>query len=682
MSTRSFSGKAIAIWNGWEVRVLVLFSLFLQIVLIILGNRRKYKAKNWLRICLWVAYLSADWIATVALGVLSYREAAKKTPSRKAKPVIMAFWAPFLLVHLGGPDTITAYALEDNELWPRRLLELVVQFSVALYVLIRSWSSAPVNFLAIPMLIAGIVKFGERIWVLRSASNDVFRDSMLPRPDPGPNYAKFMDGYSAKKAEGFKISVGTITDTPTVVRRNNFPDALHEASYFFRIFKRLFADLILSFQDRENSRSFFLHTEMSYKKAFEVIEIELGFMYDLLHTKASLIHSRLGSICRFVSLSCTISTFIAFLIVDKTDHTKTDKIITLLLLVGAIVLEIYAVIVLLSSDWTMLWLSKQKKPLVGLISKANSFFQSCFGLCFLVPRNKRWSNSMEQYNLTGHCIKLKSIKGSHTKKYNNKMLEKYWYKNLEPVPEGLKKRIFEQLKNASSISDIRVSKQLFAYIGDDDEAKKCILNLAQSMEVDFDETILRWHIATDLCHYNDLDNDSETVKNLICKSKLLSNYLVYLLVMCPYMLPSGIGQIRFQDTCAEAIEFIEEREYISDENKACEVLFKVNTEIPPSQIKGDRSKSVLFDACILAQSLQFLETQNNQSTEQKWERISQVWVELLSYAASQCRWNYHARQLRQGGELLTHVWLLMAHLGITEHFQISQGHLRAKLLLT
>ena len=260
MLTKSFSGKAIAIWNGWEVRVLVLFSLFLQIVLIILGNRRKYKAKNWLRICLWVAYLSADWIATVALGVLSYREAAKKTPSCKAKPVIMAFWAPFLLMHLGGPDTITAYALVDNELWPRRLLELVVQFSVALYVLIRSWSSAPVNFLAIPMLIAGIVKFGERIWVLRSASNDEFRDSMLPRPDPGPNYAKFMDGYSAKKAEGFKISVGTITDTPTVVRRNNFPDALHEASYFFRIFKRLFADLILSFQDRENSRSFFLHT--------------------------------------------------------------------------------------------------------------------------------------------------------------------------------------------------------------------------------------------------------------------------------------------------------------------------------------------------------------------------------------------------------------------------------------
>ena len=43
--------------------------------------------------------------------------------------------------------------------------------------------------------------------------------------------------------------------------------------------------------------------------------------------------------------------------------------------------------------------------------------------------------------------------------------------------------------------------------------------------------------------------------------------------------------------------------------------------------------------------------------------VSNVWVEILC----------HAQQLGRGGELLTHVWLLMAHLGITEQFQISKG---------
>ena len=48
----------------------------------------------------------------------------------------------------------------------------------------------------------------------------------------------------------------------------------------------------------------------------------------------------------------------------------------------------------------------------------------------------------------------------------------------------------------------------------------------------------------------------------------------------------------------------------------------------------------------------------------KWEMISNVWVEMLAYATFHCRGNYHAQQLKQSGERLTHVWLLMAHFGI------------------
>ena len=108
----------------------------------------------------------------------------------------------------------------------------------------------------------------------------------------------------------------------------------------------------------------------------------------------------------------------------------------------------------------------------------------------------------------------------------------------------------------------------------------------------------------------------------------------------------------------------------------CEMLLNVNTQVPPAQVKGDRSKSVLFDSCRLARDLQSISDK-----DQKWRMISDVWVEMLSYAACHCRGNYHAQQLRRSGELLTHVWLLMAHFGLTEQFQISQGHARAKLVL-
>ena len=61
--------------------------------------------------------------------------------------------------------------------------------------------------------------------------------------------------------------------------------------------------------------------------------------------------------------------------------------------------------------------------------------------------------------------------------------------------------------------------------------------------------------------------------------------------------------------------------------------------------------------------------------------MSEVWVELLSYAASQCGANTHVQQLSKGGELVTFVWLLMTQLGLGDQFRVEAGHARAKLLV-
>ncbi|GKV40228.1 hypothetical protein SLEP1_g47895 [Rubroshorea leprosula] len=39
-----------------------------------------------------------------------------------------------------------------------------------------------------------------------------------------------------------------------------------------------------------------------------------------------------------------------------------------------------------------------------------------------------------------------------------------------------------------------------------------------------------------------------------------------------------------------------------------------------------------------------------------------VWVELICYAAANCKPNVHAQQPSKGGELLTFIWLCMSHL--------------------
>ncbi|PQM38314.1 uncharacterized protein Pyn_16765 [Prunus yedoensis var. nudiflora] len=669
--TEIFPESLSKLWSLWEIRVMVILSLILQGILIVFGNKRKYSTSKWLRL-LWLAYLSADWVATVSLSLLSKNLSSTNHNMNSANAddqdqILTAFWAPFLLLHLGGPDTITAYSLEDNELWWRHLLVLLVQVSLAVYVFLTAWAGQALNLLAIPVFVAGIIKFAERTWVLRSASSKHFRDSMFRRPDPGPDYARYTDELRSKKHEGFKVDIERVDEAPTIgdfsfTAPSIFPNTanLQHANVFFNIFKRLFADLILSIHDILKSKSFFQNR--SYYEAFKVIEIELGFMYDLFYTKAVL-YSLNGAILRFTSFVSIISVSVTFLVmIEKQDYSAPSIIITYVLLAGAIILELYAVILFLRSDWAVLWFCKHKIA-AHLLYPVISHMP--------LAENKRWSNVITQYNLISICCEAKRAKYRFLEK-----VSRICRKSKKPVEvrRELKELIYLQLlkkstcaPNAEGYKKLRDRRMDWVL-----QNEKCIEKLGWSIGEEFDLSVLLWHIATQLCYYSDQEKYPNSFPDPNCEaSKLLSEYMLYLLVKRPFMLPNGIGQIRFKDTCAEATEFFKQRRcQRSEPDRACKKLREVNSdEILPAEVKGDESKSVLFDACKLAKDLESLETKENWENQKKWELISHVWVEMLSSAASHCRWNHHAAQLRHGGELLTHVWLLMAHLGLTEQLQ-------------
>ncbi|KAM0930277.1 hypothetical protein ACQ4PT_001030 [Festuca glaucescens] len=134
----------VAFWKEWGILVLVLMSLTLQVILLITAEIRRRKDSG---------VLKPDVTGAPTDGVL-------------------AFWAPFLLLHLGGQDNITAYSIEDNRLWLRHLQSFVAQVLAAGYVLYQSSIVARRILFrpaAILMFVVGVVKYGERVCALQLA---------------------------------------------------------------------------------------------------------------------------------------------------------------------------------------------------------------------------------------------------------------------------------------------------------------------------------------------------------------------------------------------------------------------------------------------------------------------------------------------------------------------------------
>ncbi|EAZ16849.1 hypothetical protein OsJ_32323 [Oryza sativa Japonica Group] len=152
--------SVVQLWSDWEIQLLMLLSFTLQMLLFFSGGLRRCSTKALVRFCLWIAYLGADMVALYALGYLSRHQDVIIGGSTLREVHPLSFlWAPFLLMHLGGQDTITAFAIEDNNMWLRHLLNLGVQVALTLYVFWKSVDRHNVHILipGIFLFVAGII---------------------------------------------------------------------------------------------------------------------------------------------------------------------------------------------------------------------------------------------------------------------------------------------------------------------------------------------------------------------------------------------------------------------------------------------------------------------------------------------------------------------------------------------
>ncbi|KAF7076045.1 hypothetical protein CFC21_080753 [Triticum aestivum] len=619
-------GLVVRVWKEWGIQILVVASFLLQLILLVFGGFRRRSSSAVLLAFLWLSYLMADNMAVYALGHMSLE-------SRPGDDGLVAFWATFFLLHLGGQDTITAFSLEDNQLWRRHLLTLLVQASGAGYAIYRYIIPGTWNLVSatIVMFIVGFLKYGERVWALQRGSNG--------------NFA-LLKVYSKTSEERAYI-------LKTRAKMDREEEILFDAHYMFHFcmgafinvsLERWSTDAVLSYLDPVLPLPYKFNMDM-----YDLVEAELSLLYDLFYTKAQVVHSWPGYLIRAISLLGTVSAFLLFRLDDgKGAHSRVDVSISYMLLVGAIVLETTSVFAIVGSTWTCGYLHCQGW------NKTNAMVL-CIRRLIQVGSQRKWLHSIGQHNVLDYCTRNQTnwmnriVEATALKKWRRKVK----FSANTKITMEFKELVLGQVRRTMT----RYSKTWSIL----DAPGKCVLTeyrLLDDMgfsikDRDFAHCILIWQVATDiyLCcrddnqHQSRCLNAEEDDKVLVDAIKVLSKYMGFLMIH-PSLLPGGVPsdstinnlENLWKDSkCSTSSEFA--RTLLADENE--DPRLKPYSPLA-AKLLGNKRKPML-------------------------QVIFGVWVEFLCYAAYHGTGVSHCTQLGRGGEFLSVIRLVIHHIQLFRH---------------
>jgi hypothetical protein len=511
----------------WGLQALVMLSFLLQVMLLVLAEFRRRIDSGVLRLFVWSAYMLADATAIYVLGHMSVTSTS-----------LMVFWAPFLLLHLGGQGNITAYAIEDNQLWLRHLQTLAVQVAAAAYVLYESPSIVgsrrslllPATIL---MFAVGVLKYGERVWALKCASTSSSGSNYrcLDRSTAsalGPSSSPSRCDWD-RDTEAFLLTAHILLDAPMDLLKG--PSAFLDVHYGT--------------------------SAIPGEDLYKVAEMQISLMHDVLYTKAEVMHTWYGLCIHMVSSLGTLAALLLFHFhllgkIYKGHYSRVDITITYVLLVGAVVLEIMSALRAMFSGWTcaLLHLRAQERNIWHyLYWKVSSLRR----LIRAADWSRYWSGSMGQHNLLQLCARSPASKCSMIARWMG--VEDPWntmvYSSSIPVPPRIEQLLVELVLESEGISDsspghIRNSRGRAVL----ESRGLCEGLLAWSIDIESDESIVVWHIVTDLylCWFkkqaksSGRQDDTEAIE-------ALSNYMVFLLAARPYMLPPPTSRNAYVHVC-------------------------------------------------------------------------------------------------------------------------------------
>ncbi|KAM3195447.1 hypothetical protein ACQJBY_071525 [Aegilops geniculata] len=185
------------------------------------------------------------------------------------------------------------------------------------------------------------------------------------------------------------------------------------------------------------------------------------------------------------------------------------------------------------------------------------------------------------------------------------------------------------------------------------------------------EVILTWHIATSLLEMPYPQRHKEVASGPTNDRKVvvtrLSKYCAYLVAFHPELLPDDREgtECVYKDMNKDLKNALGcWNYYFAPESIRYEKMMKVIPKKPWPDCRDDNI-NVVQKGAMLGKAL-IEESKGNEGSP--WELLAELWVELIVYIAPSSREEQvkgHEEALGQGGELLTLLWTLATHTGVT-----------------
>ncbi|CAO2034220.1 unnamed protein product [Urochloa humidicola] len=658
--------RPLDLWNRWSIQILLLFSLSLHVLLLPLAGIRRHKASVLLRVPLWLAYHLADTIGIYAFGLLSLSDAPREHR-------LMPFWAPFLLLHRGGPDSIAAYAFHDTQLWMRHLQVFIVKVVAATYVLYKHLPRDD-SFLALAALLmwaVGIGKYAERVVAIRGGNMRSIRSSLKKQPPARHHHFHHWDQGLLKKK--------SIDEDEAHLRR---------AHCMFHIGKRATVDSWLEKDPEHNTFEMLkvLRKEDS-KGMWAFAELQLSLLYDIFYTKAAVIHTWPGYFLRVASSVIIAASFLLFHFSGKDDQ-KVDVGVTYTLLAGAFLMEVESLLNSLGSSWAYAFLCTTRWSWLryaalctGRWDRLRQIVKTIKGRIGSYGSGRRWSGKMGQYNMLHYCSRRKRAYTPLLGRVAEMLgFEEWWnrkhYSATVDISDGLKEGLFKYIHRLTetglnSQGVIRKSWGQDALEREDKELYERIKK-DRNLGVEFQEGVIIWHIGTDIflaASSRDTGDAADLVKDI----RTLSNYLMFLLVDHPKMLPGLAQNMLYRRTCENLSDrcknhghpttasigtILKEMFRLNDGPSGTEVdhINDLANTVYKEKPKYNHNIPRLCYACGVAKEL--LDREKDKGSNAVLKLVLDVWMDFLVYAANRCSRESHAKKLSSGSELTSVIWIM------------------------